>query len=195
MAEDELNRFIHDLIFAETLLEQMQAGLELRSHTAGIAVLRPIFMELMRYIGDLLSGERLPQKDSVTPFLQFLDAFHPIAYLFWSWYEDEPIVEALISLLDDPDRPVRALALVSLGAGNIKWNDARVEPYLQTYRDAPDPLLRAAARLSLEYMKWGDFVEARTPPDMVRYQLIEQYAAQLMAHLVKSRGNPRGCPG
>lgn len=187
MTEDELNRLIHDLIFAETLPEQMKAGLELRSHTAGIAVLRPIFMGLVRYIGGLLSGERLPQKDSVTPFLQFFDAFHPIAYLLWSWYDHEPIVEALIGLLEDPDRSVQALALVSLGAGNMTWNDARVGPYLQTYQDVPDPLLRAAARLSLEYMKWSDFVEARTPPDMVRYQLIEQYAAQLMSYLVKDK--------
>lgn len=187
MTEDELNRLIHDLIFAETLPEQLEAGLELRFHAAGMAVLGPIFMELVRYIGGLLSGERLPQQDSATPFLQFLDAFHPIAYLLWSWCEDEPIVEALIGLLDDPERPVQALALVCLGTGNMKWNDARVEPYLHTYQDDPDPLLCAAARLSLEYMKWGDFVETRTPPDMVRYQLIEQYAAQLMSYLVKDR--------
>ena len=185
MTEDELARLIHTLIFAETLSERMNAGLKLRFHASGIELLRPIFNEIIRHIGELMSGKRSPKEDDVTPFLQFHAAFHPLEHLLWSWYEDEPVVESLIEMNSDPDRQVRALALISLGAVNLFWKDPRAEPHLRAYQDAPDPLIRAAARLALDYIPFGENVKAKTHPDMSLYQRLEQYAAQVMSGLTK----------
>lgn len=190
MAEDELASLIHTLIFAETLSESMEVGLELRFHASGIELLRPIFNEMICYIGELMSGKRLPKEDDVTPFLQFYTAFHPIEYLLWGWYEDEPLVEALIEMNNDPARQVRALALISLGAVNLFWKDPRVEPHLRAYQDDPDPLIRAAARLALDYIPFGEYVKAMTHPDTSLYQRLEQYAAQVMSGLTKGSLTP-----
>lgn len=186
MSEDECQRLIHALIFADTLSERLEAQGELRFHSgAGMEILRPLFAELVRYIRELVRGERLPREDNITPFLQFHDTFGQMEYLLWSWYEDEPIVETLVEMLDDPDRKVRALALVSLGAGNIMWKDPRVEPHLRAHQDDPDLLIRAAARLALDYIPFGRHVETRTRPDTSLYQRLEQYAAQVMSGLAR----------
>jgi len=187
MAEAELARLIHALIFAETLSESMEAGLELRHYAWGVELLRPIFNEMICYIGELMSGRRSPKEDDVTPFLQFYAGFHPIEQLLWTWYEDEPLVETLIEMDNDADRRVGALALISLGAVNLFWKDPRVEPHLHARQHDPDPLIRAAARLALEYMAWANYVAKRTSPDPVRYQFLEQYAAQLMSNLIKAK--------
>jgi hypothetical protein len=187
MAKDKLARLIHSLIFAETFPERMNAGLKLCFYASGIELLRPIFNEVVCYIGELMSGKRLPKEDDVTPFLQFHAVFHPIEQLLWRWYEDEPLVETLIEMDNDADRQVRALALISLGAVNLFWKDPRVEPHLRARQDDPDPLIRAAARLALEYILWAGYAATRTSPDMVRYQLLEQYAAQWMSNLIKAK--------
>ena len=191
MAEDELARLIHTLIFAETLSESMRAGLKLRFHASGVELLRPIFNEIIRYIGELISGKRSPKEGDVTPFLQFHAAFHPIEHLLWSWYEDEPVVEALIGMNNDPDCKVRALALISLGAVNLFWKDPRVEPHLRAHQDDSDPLIRAAARLALDYIPFGEHVREKSSPDMNLYQRLEQYAAQVM-HGFTRVTTPRG---
>jgi len=185
MTEDELARLIHTLIFAETLSERMSAGLKLRFHASGIDVLRSIFSEFIRYTDELMTGKRPPREDDVTPFLQFHTVFHPIEYLLWGWYEDEPLVETLMEMNNDPDRQVRALALISLGAVNLFWKDPRIEPHLRAYQGDPDPLIRAAARLALDYIPFGEYVKARTSPDMSLYQRLEQYAAQVMSGLTR----------
>ncbi len=185
MAEGELARLIHTLIFAETLSESMKAGLELRHYASGVELLRPIFNEIICYTGELMSGKRLPKEGDVTPFLQFYAAFHPIEQLLWTWYEDEPLVETLIEMDNDADRQVRALALISLGAVNLFWKDSRVEPHLRAHQDDPDPLIRAAARLALDYIPFGEHVKAQTSPDMNLYQRLEQYAAQVMSGLTR----------
>jgi hypothetical protein len=190
MAEDELARLIHTLIFAETLSESMEAGLELRHYASGIELLRPIFNEIICYIGELMSGKRLPKKGDVTPFLQFHGVFHPIEQLLWSWYEDEPLVETLIEMDNDADRQVRALALISLGAVNLFWKDPRVKPHLHARQHDPDPLIRAAARLALDYIPFGEYVKVQTQPDISLYQRLEQYAAQVMRGLTRESHIP-----
>ena len=183
MDKKNCGALIHALFFAESE-KRWEARLDARFEGSGI--LRAVFNEFVRYIEQVVTGVR-PSLANPTPFLQFHEGFESIQYLLWGWLDDgEPIIETLIEMLNDPDRNTCALAIVSLGVGNIMWKEeARIEPYLRTMQCDTDPLLHVAADLALDYILYGRYVEAKTPPDTAIQQRIEQYAAQVMSGIAK----------
>lgn len=102
---------------------------------------------------------------------------------------DEKLITLVNTLihgeLNEPDRPMRALAVIGLGAGNVKGEDARIEPRLRSLLGDADPLIRAAAHLALEYML---LVKTMSPLDALQQQRLEQYAAQVMSELAREEG-------
>lgn len=187
MPEDEHKEPIRTMSFEDIRFDHPVVQLASDSHDSETDVLHTLFDELVHHLRELVTGERPSPEAETSPFLRFQDALMRlrVAYLLSRLYEEGPIVEALMGLQDDPDRRVRALALVSLGFGNAMWQDARVEPYLQAGQDDPDPLLRAAARLALNTIRFGAHVRANTIPDMALLQHLEQYAAQVMSGLAR----------
>lgn len=187
MATDNFDRSVAFLSCKGTGSDRLEVEPALDSHDSETDVLHTLFAELVHHIRELVTGERPLSESETSPFLQFQDVFMRlrVPYLLSRLYQEGPIVEALMGLQDDPDRRVRALALVSLGFGNAMWQDARVEPYLQARQDDPDPLLRTAARLALNTIRFGGHVRAKTIPDMALLQGLEQYAAQVMSGLAR----------
>lgn len=179
--DEKLDSSIHSLIFGETMGERFDAQLKLRFHYPAQMVVHPLFKSFRMYIRELATGQRKPRDENFTPFLQFHDGFAQIQFLFWNWHPDEPIIEILIEMLNDPERHMRALAIVGLGAGNVMWKEtSRVEPYMHQREYDPDALIRAASRFASDYMQFGKYVEQKTLPDMTMLQRLEQYAAQVM---------------
>lgn len=187
MPEDEHKERIRTMSFEDIRSDYPAVEPALDSHDSETDVLHALFAELVHHIRKLVTGERPLSESETSPFLQFQDVFMRlrVPYLLSRLYEEGPIVEALMGLQDDPDRRVRALALVSLGFGNAMWQDARVEPYLQARQDDPDLLLQAAARLALNTIRFGGHVRTKTVPDMTLLQGLEQYAAQVMSGLAR----------
>jgi hypothetical protein len=182
----DLASVIDSLVFGETMGERFDAQLKLRFHGAARIAVRPLFESFRRYIRELATGQRNPRDKHFTPFLQFHDGFAQIQFLLWAWYEDEPIVEILIEMLDDPDRHMRALAMIGLGAGNVMWKETpRVENYLRQQEQDPDALTRAASHFALDYIQFGKHVKQKTSPDMTMLQRLEQYAAQVTGGLAR----------
>ena len=191
MPDEKLITLVNTLIHGETTHERMEAQLELVYYGDVPTVLRLLLQTFCAYIRELATGERSPREENPTPFLQFHEGFAHIQYLLWIWHEDEPITEILLEMLNEPDRPMRALAVIGLGAGNVKGEDARIEPRLRSLLGDADPLIRAAAHLALEYML---LVKTMSPLDALQQQRLEQYAAQVMSELAREEGGKDGDP-
>lgn len=183
MPDEKLITLVNTLIHGETIHERMEAQLELAYYGDVPMVLRLLLQTFRAYIRELMTGRRKPREENPTPFLQFHEGFAHIQYLLWLWREYEPIPDILLEMLNDPDRQMRALAIIGLGAGNVTWEDARIEPHLRSLQGDADPLIRAAAHLALEYMVLGRQVKTMTPLDALQQQRLEQYAAQVMGML------------
>jgi hypothetical protein len=181
-----MDSLIHLLIFGESLGERFDAQLKLRFDYPVAVVVRPIFESFRSYIRELVMGQRIPRGENYTPFLQFHDGFAQIQFLFWNWHPDEPIIETLVEMLNDPEPHLRALAIVGLGAGNVMWKEtSRVEPYLHQGKQDSDTLICVASRFTQDYMQFGEYVQQKTSPDMTMLQRLEQYSAQMITGLIR----------
>lgn len=189
MSDEKLIALVNTLIRGETIHERLEAQLELAYYGDVPTVLRLLLESFRAYLRELMTGRHKPREENPTPFLQFHEGFAHIQYLLWIWREDEPIPDILLEMLNDPDRQMRALAIIGLGAGNVKWEDARIEPHLRSLQGDADPQIRAAARLALEYMVLGRHAQTMTPLDALQQQRLEQYAAQVMGMLTAEGGN------
>lgn len=188
MPDEKLTTLVNTLIHGETIRERLEAQLELAYYGDVPTVLRLLLQTFRAYIRELTTGERSPREENPTPFLQFHEGFAHIQYLLWIWRDVEPISEILLEMLNEPDRQVRALAIIGLGAGNVGWEDACIEPHLRSLQSDADPLIRAAAHLALEYMLLGRHAQMMTPLDALQQQRLEQYAAQVMGMLTVEGG-------
>lgn len=192
MPNEELITLANTLIHGETIRERMKAQWEIAHYGDVPMVLRLLLQTFRTYIRELMTGRRKPREENPTPFLQFYEGFAHIQYLLWIWRDNEPIPEILLDMLNEPDRGMRALAVIGLGAGNVMWEDARIEPHLRSLQGDADPLIRAAAHLALEYLRFGQQVRTMTPLDALQQQRLEQHAAQVMGGLAIEQGGKDG---
>lgn len=188
MPDEKLITLVNTLIHGETIHKRMEAQLELAYYGDVPRVLRLLLQTFRAYLRELTTGGRSPREENHTPFLQFHEGFAHIQYLLWIWRDVEPIPEILLEMLNEPDRQMRAFAVIGLGAGNVQWEDARIEPHLRSLQGDADPLIRAAAHLALEYMLLGRQVKTMTPLDALQQQRLQQYAARVMGMLTVEGG-------
>ena len=181
MSNLELNALIHTYFFSQSNDEKIHAMVKLESK--GVKVLRPLLEGLVKYIKAIVASRRSPHPQAVTPAQQLMTGYlTPIQHVLIAWeVKKQPVVETLSNLFIDPNRNIRALAVLSLGSGSPMWADNQlVKEKIQLMQRDTDSVICSAASFALDFFAQAERFQRGLPADLAIRQRMEQSAAQII---------------
>jgi hypothetical protein len=191
MTEADLTALVEMLFAGKSTNDQIHAHVEIEHE--GLGALQPLLEGLINYLQLMRASGRSPHPQATTPFEQLTFGYiRPVQNILIGWEVAQlPVLEALINLLEDPNRDMRVLALMCLASPIAPWVEnperaAWIRATIEARQADPDRLVRTAASFAVDLLEQIRYAFAKRSGDLALRQRLERSAFQIIHGLGRS---------